>query len=58
MLRVRVCAAHMGGFRGPKFSKIFLKRACVIQKSAKNSQKWVVFHKFITIEGVTANLDN
>ena len=32
MLRVRVCAAHMGGFLGPKFSKqgslfrqIFLK---------------------------------
>ena len=21
MLRVRVCAAHMGGFLGPKFSK-------------------------------------
>ena len=33
MLRVRVCAAHMGGFLGPTFSKqeslfwqIFLKR--------------------------------
>ena len=50
MLRVRVCAAHMGGFLGPKFSKqgslfrhIFLKQGWVIQKLAKNSKKWVVF---------------
>ena len=52
MLRVRVCAAHMGGFLGPKFSKqgslfrqIFLKQGWVIQKLAKNSKKWVVFRQ-------------
>ena len=39
MLRVWVCAAHMGGFLGPKFSKqgslfwqIFHKQGWVIQK--------------------------
>ena len=52
MLRVRVCAAHKGGFLGPKFSKqgslfrqIFLKQWWVIQKLAKNSKKWVVFRQ-------------
>ena len=52
MLRVWVCAAHMGGFSGPKFSKqwslfqqIFLKHGWVIQKLAKSSQKWAVFHQ-------------
>ena len=52
MLRVRVCAAHMGGFLGPKFSKqgslfrqIFHKQGWVIQKLAKNSRKWVVFRQ-------------
>ena len=42
MLRVRVCAAHMDGFLGPKFSKqgslflqIFHKHGWVIQKLAK-----------------------
>ena len=52
MLRVRVCAAHMGGFLGPKFSKqrsifqeIFHKQGWVIQKLAKNSKKWVVFRQ-------------
>ena len=45
MLRVRVCAAHMGGVLGPKFSKqgslfrqIFHKRGLVIQNLAKNSK--------------------
>ena len=45
MLWVRVCAIHMGGFLGPKFSKqgslfrqIFLKHGWVFQKLAKNSQ--------------------
>ena len=39
MLRVQVCAAHMGGFLGPNFSKqgslfrqIFHKQGWVIQK--------------------------
>ena len=52
MLRVPVCAAHMGGFLGPKFSKqgslfrqIFHKQGWVIKKLAKNSKKWVVFRK-------------
>ena len=52
MLRVRVCAAHMGGFLGPKFSRqgslfrqIFHKHGWVFQKLAKNSQKWVVFRQ-------------
>ena len=52
MLRVRVCAAHMGGFLGPKFSKqgslfrqIFHKQGWVIQKLAKNSKKLVVFRQ-------------
>ena len=46
MLRVRGCAAHMGGFLGPKFSKqaslfrqIFLKHGWDLQKLAKNCQK-------------------
>ena len=52
MLGVRVCAAHMGGFLGPKFSKqgpffrqIFLKHGWVTQKLATNIQKWVVAAK-------------
>ena len=51
MLRV-LCAAHMGGFLGPKFSKqgslfrqIFHKQGWVIQKLVKNSKKWVVFRQ-------------
>ena len=32
MLRVRVCAAHMGGFLGPKFSR-------------QGSLFWQIFHK-------------
>ena len=45
MLRVWVCAAHMDGFLGPKFSKqgslfrqIFHKQGPVIQKLVKNSK--------------------
>ena len=52
MLRVRVCAAHMGGFLGPKFSKqgslfrqIFHKQGWATQKLVKNSKKWVVFRQ-------------
>ena len=54
MLRVGVCAAHLGGFSGPKFSKqgslfrqIFLKHGWFFfQKLAKkNGQKWVVFRQ-------------
>ena len=50
MLRARVCAAHTGGFLGPKFSKqgsifrqIVHKQGWVIQKLAKNSKKRGVF---------------
>ena len=50
MLRVRVCAAHMDGFFGPKFSKqgspfrqIFHKHGWVIQKLAKTSQNGSFF---------------
>ena len=42
MLRVRACAAHMGGFLGPKLSKkgslfpqIFHRQGWVIQELAK-----------------------
>ena len=52
MSRVRVCAAHMGRFLGPKFSKqgslfrqILHKQGWVIQKLAKDSKKWVVFRQ-------------
>ena len=52
ILRVRVCAAHMGGFLGPKFFKqgslfrqIFHKQGWAIQNLAKNSKKWVVFRQ-------------
>ena len=43
MLSVRVCAAYMGGFVGPKFSKqwsFFGRFSLDIGKSCK---KWVVF---------------
>ena len=46
MLRVQVCATHMGGFLGPKFSEqgslfwqIFHKHRWVMEKLAKNSEK-------------------
>ena len=45
MLRVRVCAAHMGWILGPKSSKkgplywqIFLRHGWVIQKFGRNWQ--------------------
>ena len=61
MLRVRVFAAHKGGFLGPNFSKqgspfrqIFLKQGWVIQKLAKNSKKMGCFPaKFIIKVGMT-----
>ena len=66
VLRVRVCAAHMGGFLGPEFSKqgslfrqIFHKQGWVIQKLAKNSKKMDGFSpKFIIKVGMTANFGN
>ena len=63
MFRVRVCAAHMGGFLGPKFSKqgslfrqIFHKQGWVIQKLAKNSKKWVVFRQSLHKSGYDGNV--
>ena len=66
MLRVRVCAAHMGGFLGPKFSKqgslfrqIFHKQGWVIQKMAKNGKKMGGFPpKFVIKVGMTASFGN
>ena len=62
MLRVRVCAAHMSGFLGSKFSKqgslfrqIFLKQGFVIQKLAKNSKNGWFPPKFIIKVGMTAS---
>ena len=66
MSRVRVCAAHMGGFLDPKFSKqgslfrqIFHKQGWVIQKLAKNSEKMGGFPpKFNVKVGMTATFGN
>ena len=65
MLRVRVCAAHMGGFFGPKFSKqgslfrqIFHKHGWVFQKLAKLSKMGSFPPKFIIKEGITATVGN
>ena len=50
MLKVWVCAAHMGGFLGPKFSKqgylfgrFSLNRGGFFRNWPKESQKGVVF---------------
>ena len=65
MLRVRVCAAHMGGFLGPKFSKqgslfrqTFLKQGWVVQKLAKIAKKGGFPPKFIIKVGMTASFGN
>ena len=66
MLRVRVCAAHMGGFLGPKFSKqgslfrqIFLKQGWVIEKLAPNRKKMGGFPpNFMIKVGMTASFGN
>ena len=65
MLRVRVCAAHMGGFLGPKFSKygslfrqIFHKNGWVFQKLAKLSKMGGFPPKFIIKGGMTAAVGN
>ena len=63
---VRVCAAHIGGFFGPKFPKqrslcrqIFRNHGWVFQKFAKNCQLWVAFPpKFIIKMGMTATVGN
>ena len=65
MLRVRVCAAHMGGFLGPKFSKqgslfrqIFLKQGWVIQKLAKIAKMGGFPSNFIIKVGMSASFGN
>ena len=51
MLKVRVCAAHVGGVLGLKFSKqgslfrqIFFKHGLVFKKYAKNGQPSAKIH--------------
>ena len=58
MLRVRACAAQVGGFLGPKFSKqgslfrqIFLKHGWIIQKLAKKLSKMGSFSPKFVIKG-------
>ena len=66
MLRVRVCAAHMGGLLGLKFSKqgslfrqIFLKYGWFFQKLAKKLSKMGSFPpRFIIKVGMTATVGN
>ena len=66
MLRVWVCAAYMGGFLGPKFSKqgslfwqIFVKHVWVFQKLVKKLSKRGSFPpKFIIKVGFTATVGN
>ena len=66
MFRVWVCAAHMGGFLGPKYSRqgslfrqIFLKQGWVVQKLAKNSKKVGGFPPKVMIKvGMTASFGN
>ena len=62
MSRVRVCAAHMGGFLGPNslnkghiFSADFHKQGWVIKELAKNSKKWSVFRQIHHISGYDGN---
>ena len=66
MLRVQVCATHMGGSLGPKLSKqgssfreIFLTRGWVFQKLAKNSQNGMscFLPKFIVYNGKCQSLE-
>ena len=64
MLRVQVCAAHMGGFLDPEFSKqgslfrqIFFKHGWVFQKLAEKLSKIGRFSpKFIIKVGMTATV--
>ena len=65
MLRVRVCAAHMGGFLGPKFSKqgsFFGRFSLNMGGFSRNWQKIVKMGsfspKFIIKVGMTATVGN
>ena len=65
MLRVRVCAAHMGGFLGPKFSKqwsFFARFSLNMVGFSRNWQKIVkigsFLPKFIIKLGMTATVGN
>ena len=65
MLRVRVCAAHMGGFLGPKFSKqgslfrqICLKHGWLFQKLAKIAKNRLFSAKIHHKEGIAATVGN
>ena len=65
MLRVPVCAGHMGGFLGRKFSEqgslfqqIFLKHGWVIQKLAKMVKMGRFLLKFIITVGMMVTVGN
>ena len=65
MLRVRVCAAHMGEFLGPKFSKpgsllrqIFLKHEWVSRNWQKSVKISSFLPTFIINVGITAAVGN
>ena len=65
MLRVQVCAAHMGGFLGPKFSKqgslfrqIFNKHGWAFQKLAKFVKKGSFPPKLIINVSMTATVSS
>ena len=66
MLRVRVCAAHLGGFFGPKFSKqgspfrqIFRKTWVGFQEIGKKlSKTGSLPQKFMIKVGMTATVGN
>ena len=66
MFRVQVCATHLDGFLGPKFSRqgslfwqIYNKHGWIIHKLAKNSQKIGRFlPKLIIGLGMTASFGN
>ena len=65
MLRVRVCAAHMGGFLGSKFSKqgsLSRQISVNIGGFSRNGQKLSKMgsfqSKFIIKEGLTATFGN
>ena len=65
MLRVRVCAAHLGGFSGPKFSKqgsffgrFSLNMGGFPDIGKKLSKMGIFLPKFIIKVGITATVGN
>ena len=65
MLRVQICAAHMGGFLRPKFSKkgppisrFSLKMGGFSRNWQKIVKNWQFLPKFIIKVGMTAIVGN